>query len=230
MRHLFKNKVLIAGVAIAVVGLLGLTRRDWLEWLWRVYTTDSMTQLASYLRSFGIWTPLMSLVLMILQSVIAPLPGSVVAAANGIVFGIWWGTVLSWTGGMLGGTINFWLARWFGQRFVARFFSTDRLAKANELSQRDGFWIVLVARLVPVMSFDFISYLAGLSSISFAQYSLATAIGMIPGSFAWATLGHDVGLAEFSAWRISLVALIFVGGILGGRWWMARHRSRLGVD
>lgn len=210
--------IFVALVACAVL----LWRREWLAQLWQLYSVDSMLQVADYVRSFGVWTPLVSLLLMVAQTVIAPLPGSLIAAANGIVFGIWWGTLLSWLGGLLGGSLAFAIARWLGRDAVTRLLGQAHLEAAQEFSQREGFWIVLVARLIPLISFDLISYLAGLSTMSYPKFLLATAIGMLPGTFAWTALGHDLALAETSAWRISLIALIFVGGIIGGRWWLRR--------
>lgn len=216
--------------ALAAIALALLLGRDWVAAIWQAFSVESMNEVTAYLRGFGVWTPLMSLLLMVFQSVIAPLPGSMVAAANGIVFGIWWGTLLSWVGGMLGAAVSFGLARWLGQDAVARLVGRARLDRANELSKRDGFWIVLAARLMPLVSFDFVSYLAGLSQMRFSQFLLATAVGMLPGTFAWTAIGHDLAQAQTSTWRLSFLALFAVAALLGGRWWLGRNRVRLGLD
>jgi uncharacterized membrane protein YdjX (TVP38/TMEM64 family) len=217
-------------IALGGVALVLLARRDWASWLWRVYTADSLAAVADYLRGFGIWTPLASLLLMTLQSVVAPLPGSLIASANGVVFGIWLGTLLSWLGGLLGASVAFGIARWLGGSVVQRLLGSAQLASFHSLVERDGFWAVLVARLIPLISFDLISYLAGLSTMRYPHFLLATAVGMLPGTFAWTALGHDLGRAETTTWRLALVALIFVGGTLGGRWWLRRMRQRPGDD
>ncbi|MBC8161594.1 MAG: TVP38/TMEM64 family protein [Roseiflexaceae bacterium] len=217
-------------VVLAVLGAVLLWRREWLLLLWQLYSVDSMTQVADYLRSFGIWTPMVSLLLMVAQTVVAPLPGSLIAAANGIVFGIWWGTLLSWVGGLMGASLAFGIARWLGRNAVTRLLGPAQLDAANQFGQREGFWVVLVARLIPLVSFDLISYLVGLSTMSYRRFLLATAIGMLPGTFAWTALGHDLALAETSTWRISLIALIFIGGIIGGRWSLRRARRRVSLD
>ncbi len=204
-----------------------LVRPDWLAGLGRAFSAASIAEVAAYLRGFGAWTPAISILLMVTQSVIAPLPGSLVAAANGVVFGIWWGTLLSWTGGMLGGSINFWLARRLGRGAVARLAGGARLDQADQLSATDGFWLVLVARLIPLISFDFISYLAGLSRMRYTHFLLATAVGMLPGTWAWTALGHDLALAQTSTWRLSLIGLFAAVACLGGRWWLRRNRGRL---
>lgn len=230
MQRVFQTRRFWMVVVIIVLAVLFVWQRPWLNALWQLYSVDSMVQVADYVRGFGVWTPAVSLLLMIAQTVVAPLPGSLVAAANGIVFGIWWGTLLSWLGGLLGGSLAFGIARWLGRDAVARLLGRAHLEAAEQFGTREGFWIVLVARLIPLVSFDLISYGAGLSSMSFGRFLLATAIGMLPGTFAWTALGHDLALAQTSAWRLSLIALIFVGGIIGGRYWLRRQRARLPLD
>jgi len=209
----------------ALLILAALLRPDWLLAAWRALNADSIAAVAAYVRGFGLWAPAISLLLMLLQSVIAPLPGSIVAAVNGVVFGVWWGTLLSWTGGLLGATASFWLARLLGQGVVQRWFGSRRLERLDAIDQSQGLWLILLARLTPLVSFDLISYLAGLSSIGYARFMLATAIGMLPGTFAWTALGHDLALAQTTTWRLSLLALFAVVAALAGRWWR-RHAAR----
>lgn len=225
-----RKLLLLIGAAALVAAIMTALWPGWIAVIWAAFSVESMTGVAEYLRGFGVWAPLISTLLMILQAVISPLPGSLVAAANGIVFGIWWGTLLSWVGGILGGSVSFWLARWLGQDAVARFLRGKRLDQANRLSQSDGFWIVLTARLVPLISFDWISYLAGVSQMRFSHFILATAIGMLPGTLAWTALGHDLALARGSVWRLSAIGLLVVLAYLGGRWWMGRSRVRLDLE
>lgn len=217
-------------IALGAIALLLVVRRDWAVWLWRLYRADTLAAVADYLRGFGIWTPLISLLLMTVQTVIAPLPGSLIASANGAVFGIWVGTLLSWLGGLLGGSVAFAIARWLGADAAQRFLGRTRLAAFNELGEREGFWAVLVARLIPLISFDLISYLAGLSTMRYRHFLLATSIGMLPGTFAWTALGHDLARAQTTTWRLALIALIFVGGVLGGRWWLRSNQRRRSLD
>lgn len=209
-------------LALVIIALAAWLRPSWLSAAWGVLNADSIAAIAAYVRSYGLWAPAISLLLMVLQSVIAPLPGSLIAATNGVVFGIWWGTLLSWSGGMLGATVSFWLARLFGHALVARWIGHSRLERIDQIGAEHGFWVVLLARLTPIVSFDLISYLAGLSSIGFGRFMLATAVGMLPGTFAWTALGHDLLLAQTTTWRVSLFALFAAVATLAGLWWRRR--------
>jgi uncharacterized membrane protein YdjX (TVP38/TMEM64 family) len=221
MRAAWPALLIVAGLLIVAA----LARPNWLLAAWGALNAESIAGAAAYVRGFGLWAPLISLLLMLLQSVIAPLPGSIVASMNGVIFGVWWGTLLSWAGGMLGATASFWLARLLGQRVVERWFGGGRLERIEAIGAAQGFWLVLIARLTPLVSFDLISYLAGLSSIGFARFMLATAIGMLPGTFAWTALGHDLALAQTTTWRLSLLALFAIVAALAGRWWR-RYAAR----
>jgi uncharacterized membrane protein YdjX (TVP38/TMEM64 family) len=123
---------------------------------------------------------------------------------------------------MLGASAAFWLARLFGHALVARAIGQGTIERLDQFGAERGFWVVLIARLTPIVSFDLISYLAGLSSIGFGRFMLATAVGMLPGTFAWTALGHDLLLAETTTWRVSLFALFAVVATLAGLWWRRR--------
>lgn len=219
---------------VLVVGLLALpliaALFGWLDALWKALTDSSVAETAAYLRSFGIWTPLISLVLMVLQAVLAPLPGSLVAAANGVVFGLGWGVLLSWIGGVAGASASFWIARLFGQDLASRLAGKRLQGRHNPFDGDYGVWLVLMIRLLPVVSIDVLSYAVGLSRMRFSHFILATAIGMIPGTVAWTMVGHDFAYAQSSIWRASLLGIAAVVAYLGMRWWIGRQRRQLKVS
>jgi uncharacterized membrane protein YdjX (TVP38/TMEM64 family) len=134
--------------ALPILMLLILAKPEWVVALWHTFSLDSIPSLAAYVRSFGLWAPVISILLMLLQSVIAPLPAWLVAGANGIIFGIWWGTLISWSGGLLGAVVTFWLSRWLGRDFVAKHVGLGRLKQVDELSGAHGFSLILIARLI----------------------------------------------------------------------------------
>ncbi len=214
-----------------VVGIVGVGILFFYGWpfLQRSFRAESIQEVADYLRGFGIWTPLISTALMIAQAVVAPLPSPLIIGANGIIFGLWWGGVLSWVGGMMGAVTSFWLARAFGQSFVSRFVDSKHLQQIDQMSETHGFWIVFFARLTPIISMDFIGSLAGLSRMGVGRYLLANAIGLLPSTIGYTILGHDLVLADGSIWRFSVILL--VGGFLYliGRWWLRSYRNRINV-
>ena len=181
-----------------------------------VFSAASPDEAAAILREFGWWTPLVSVLLMVLQSVLAPLPGSLVAAANGAIYGIWKGTLLSWVGGMAGGLVTYALGRWLDTVIAHRWKATRLQQRLVEVSSSRGFWIVLIARMTPIISLDFIGYLAGIARMPLLSYTLANAIGMIPGMLAYTAIGSELMQGRLLSWYtalalLALIALFFIG-------------------
>ncbi|MFQ5895674.1 MAG: TVP38/TMEM64 family protein, partial [Nitrospinota bacterium] len=120
----------------------------------RLLAKGDIQGLRAYLLSFGAWAPVVSALLMILQSLIAPLPAFVVTIANGMLFGLFWGALLSWSSAMVAAALCFYLSRLLGRPLVERWVGETQLATFDRLVSRWGRWAVLVARLVPTVSFD----------------------------------------------------------------------------
>jgi uncharacterized membrane protein YdjX (TVP38/TMEM64 family) len=153
----------------------------------------SIEDLVLIIRGFGIWAPFISIVLMILQAFIAPIPSFLIAGANGIVFGIVFGTIISWIGAMFGATGTFYFSRFFRENTIKKIEQNNSILKTvDDISEKNGFKVILIGRLMPFISFDFLSYAAGLSSISFKDFAIATGTGMIPGTIAYVILGNQI--------------------------------------
>ncbi len=162
------------------------------QWL-KILNEGTVEDLVLAIKGFGIWAPLISIVLMILQAFIAPIPSFLITGANGVIFGVFWGVIISWIGAMIGAAGTFYLARILGIDFVKRFEKDGSLLKkVDEISQKHGTKVILVGRLLPFVSFDFLSYAAGLSSLSATKFFIATGIGMLPGTFAYVLLGSQI--------------------------------------
>lgn len=206
---------LVLGLGVAV-GLL--------YWLWpgfRSALQESATILASadiprlkeYLLSFGVWAPVVSGSLMVLQSVAAPLPAFVITFANGLLFGAFWGAVLSWSSAMVGAAVCYSIAKVLGRPVVERLVGVRSLGVADRFFQRYGRHAILIARLIPVISFDVVSYAAGVTSIGFMEFLVATGVGQLPATVVYSILGENMtNTARFGLWVLgSVVALLVLG-------------------
>lgn len=218
------NPFLWIGIALLLtILMIFLINPPWLERVRSMLSLESLSLLADYFRSLGVWAPIISIALMIAQGILAPLPSFVITAANGLAFGIPFGFLISWTGGMAAAIVMFWLARLLGAGFVERVTKQNHLLQqANRYSGKNGFFLIFVARLLPIVSFDFISFLAGLSQISFRSFFVATALGQIPGTILYTLVGHDVAnLDEYQTrflWTsVIIVLLIIIGKVAASR-------------
>ncbi len=97
--------------------------REWLSEMTHILSSMDIDQVRLYILSFGVWAPLVSALMMVLQAVLAPLPAFMITFANAAVFGWWQGALLSWSSAMVAAVLCFFLARWFGRGFVAKLTS-----------------------------------------------------------------------------------------------------------
>ena len=146
--------------------------------------------LRDYILSFGPWAPVVSASLMVFQALAAPLPAFVLAFANGLAFGAFWGGALSLGSATLAAAISFWLARALGREPVEALVGKTGLESADRWFERWGAYAILVARLVPVLSFDVISFAAGLTRVRFGGFLAATAVGAAPATYVYSYLGE----------------------------------------
>lgn len=149
----------------------------------------NLESLKQYILSFGIWAPIISFILMILQSVAAPLPAFLITFANAALFGWVKGALLSWTSAMAGAALCFYIARFLGRDTVEKLTSKFAIDSIDEFFNKYGKHTILIARLLPFMSFDLVSYAAGLTSMSFVSFFIATGIGQLPATIIYSYVG-----------------------------------------
>lgn len=136
----------------------------------------------------GPWGPVLVVGLMCLAVVASPLPSAPIAVAAGAAYGHWLGAALVATGSVLGATIAFLIARYLGRDAVRKLLGHD-VERGLLGSQNALTLIVFVSRLMPFVSFDAISYAAGLSALHLWRFVIATVAGIMPASFVLAHLG-----------------------------------------
>ncbi len=171
----------------------------------------NMDQVIQLIRSWGMAAPLMSILLMITQAIIAPIPAFLITAANGMVFGGFWGALISWIGALLGALTAFYIARLFGNVALRKIVRNQKTVEfIQHAGEKKGFYVILVARLLPFVSFDVISYMAGLSGIRLWAFVLGTALGMLPATIIYTFIGHEIPAMEENSPILLTCTLVFV--------------------
>ncbi len=157
----------------------------------------NLDQVIKLIRSWGIAAPLMSVLLMITQAIIAPIPAFLITAANGMVFGNLWGALISWVGAMMGALTSFFIARLFGNVALRKIVRNQKTAEfIRHAGEKRGFYVILLSRLLPFISFDIISYMAGMSGIRTWAFILGTGLGMLPATIVYTVIGHELPVME----------------------------------
>ncbi|MGA9748636.1 MAG: TVP38/TMEM64 family protein [Nocardioides sp.] len=161
--------------------------------------------------------------------VLVPTPASVLTILGGALFGVWWGTLLAWSGAVLGALGGFAIGRRLGRRAVDRLLR-GRLQQADQVLAHHGLAAVLAVRLLPLFPFTPLNYASGLLGVRGRDYTLGTAVGIIPGALAYAAVGASgadpVGIAVGIG---GLVVLAMLGGAVGRRL-LATSRDRAADD
>jgi uncharacterized membrane protein YdjX (TVP38/TMEM64 family) len=154
------------------------------------------------------------------------LPGTVLSFAGAVLFGAYEGTLYTWIGATVGATLAYLMARVLGRDFVERLFG-GRFAAFDQRIREHGFTGLLIIRLLPVFPFNAVNFGCGLTGIRLRDYVLATAIGIVPGTFVYQFLFAKFGrrilteglrleyLADPELW---LAIGLFAGFVIVGKW------------
>lgn len=157
--------------------------------IFKMFASGDFKVLRNFVESYGPYAVLVSFLLMILQSIAAPLPAFLITFANANLFGWWQGAILSWVSSMVGAAICFFIARILGRDVVEKLTSKTGIKQIDDFFKKHGRMSILIARLLPFISFDIVSYAAGLTSMSFGGFIVATGIGQLPATVIYSYVG-----------------------------------------
>lgn len=162
----------------------------------------------------GFWAPVAFVGMVVLQVVVAIIPGEPLEIAAGYAFGVLEGTLLCILGTWIGGLAVFLLVRRFGTRAVEVFFPLEKLNELKFLKneKRLTFWVFLVFFL-PGTPKDVLCYFVGLTKLPLRTWILISAVARIP-SIVTSTMGGDaLGMQNYTfAAAVFAATLVISGG------------------
>ncbi len=212
----FRDAFSLAGLAvlIGVGGVLAVSYGgDWIEG----------SDLFGWIDGFGIWGPAVILAVMVLHCFI-PFPAELLAFCAGAAFGTLFGSVLIWTGAMIGASISFWLARLLGRAAIERLLPARHRGKLDDWAADQGAITLLISRFIPVIAFNLINYAAGLTRISWWTFIWTTGLGILPLTVLMVHLGAQ--MTELSWPHLLAVSAAGIVAI----WVLHRTRSQARGD
>lgn len=157
--------------------------------VFQMFASGDFTVVKEFVASYGGYAAVISFLLMIFQSVAAPLPAFLLTFANANLFGWWQGALLSWSSAMAGAAVCFLIARILGREAAEKLTSRAGLVQIDTFFEKYGKNTVLICRLLPFVSFDIVSYAAGLTSMSFGAFFVATGLGQLPATIVYSYVG-----------------------------------------
>jgi uncharacterized membrane protein YdjX (TVP38/TMEM64 family) len=153
---------------------------------------------------------------------LGPVPKPAMSATAGLLFGWIPGAMVVWAASLLGALGGFWLSRWLGREAVKR-LGGARAKRLDDLTARRGIIAIIGSRLVPVLPFTAINYAAGLSGVRLRDFTVGTAIGIIPGTLAYVAVGAFGSQPQWWPFTVSATALI--AATVAWTAWTRRRRT-----
>lgn len=161
--------------------------------------------------SYGIWSRIIFLGMVILQVLVAMIPGEAIELAAGYAFGVIEGTILSLIGIVLGSWIIFWLVRKFGVKMVEVFFSKKSISEVGFLKNTKKTKVLaFLLMLIPGTPKDFLSYFAGLTNLTLKQWLLIVVVARTPSVLTSTVTGAAAGEERYI---LAVIMLVLTGVI-----------------
>lgn len=175
-----KKQYAFIGLAVVLLAL-GIVFKD--EFLSQLQTA------LSTIESLGV-TGMVYFVLIYVLATVLLLPGSVLTLAAGVLYGVWIGTVVVSVASTLGATLAFLLSRGFLNEWVQKLsLKYPKIHAFQGLMKDQGWKLTFLLRLSPVIPFNALNYLLGITRVQARDYVIASWLGMIPGTFLYVYLG-----------------------------------------
>jgi len=167
-----------------------------------------------FVTRFGYWAPLATILLHVAQVLLAPIPGQVIDAVNGYLFGAAWGTFYSLVGVIAGSGLAMALARRFGRPWAERLIKRETLERLDSYSRQRGALFFFLVFLFPFLPDDVACFLAGLTPLPLPKLITLAAIGRLPGIFVANLVGANAAAltrtqATFFIAGLAAIALAF---------------------
>ena len=187
----------------------------------------SAVGIQNWILSFGAWSPVVYISIMMAQVIASPIPAGPIALAGALVFGVWEDLALALTGSVVGSILIFTAVRLWGEPLVVRLAGREVYRKYVGILDAKGWWLFAIL-LFPFMPDDAVVALAGLSAISFRRFLLIMVVGRIPGSTMTALLAADWVTSATATWisvGITVAVILALGFVYKERLesWMFRR-------
>jgi len=198
-------------IGIMVVALIGYLT-------WDIIADGPLTQfltnrdeLIASVKSWGIFAPLLYILLQVIQTVVAPIPGQVVGSIGGFIFGPW-GILWTSIGTLLGCYIVFKLSKRFGRPFLEKIFKKSAVDRFDFIiNSKSAALILFLIYLLPGFPDDLICYIAGLTTIPVRKLMLILILGRLPIIIVTNYLGAGITTNLSGVIAVSIVAVILLG-------------------
>lgn len=177
--------------------------------MWELILSGDVQRMAEVLQSYGPWAMVISFVLDVLINALGFLPSIFFSTANGLLFGLVPGIIISWLAETVGVVLSFMIMRYILRDMAHKVIEkSEFLLKVDDFSGKNGLTVMLFARAIPYFPSGIITALGAISQISLRDYIIANLIGKFPSTALEVIVGHDAVLLQDNLGRLTVVILI----------------------
>lgn len=162
------------------------------------------------INSYGTIGPIILIFFIIIEVIIAPLPGSIWSVGAGYVFGALLGAIYIWIGNVIGGILSFILARKLGRRFVHKIVKEKTIKRYNDFmgDHRIMIWLLY---LLPFSPTDVLNFVFGFSNIKLLPFTIVMAVLMFPRILLLTFYGEKLHYLGFAVFTLILTGMLLIG-------------------
>ena len=204
-------KVVVAVLLVALFGLIHFFAQDFFTNTFKLAVSGNVNGLVEYLRSFGPWAMVVSFFLDVLINAGSIFPSIFLSTANGLIFGLPLGILISWLAETVGVVISFLLMRFFfrstAEKLIAK---SNSLKHIDEASGKHGLEWMAFARALPYFPSGLLTAIGAVSSISVRDYIIANLIGKFPSTALEVVIGHDLVNYKEHSERLAVLVIVVV--------------------
>ncbi len=162
--------------------------------IYQVYGSNfDLGEIREYLKSFGIWAPLIFIVLFTIGTIF--IPSTPLMAIAGILFGFKYGLIYTLIGALLSSILLFVISRKLGQERIESILKNKYLKHLNKYNKRLGKGAItdlIILRIIPIMPFNILNIIMGVSKIKMRDYIAGTILGLIPSNIVIVYFGNVI--------------------------------------
>jgi uncharacterized membrane protein YdjX (TVP38/TMEM64 family) len=170
---------------------------------------SNQEEATNFILSYGIWAPLVFIILQIIQIIFAPIPGQLVGALGGYIFGLSLGTIYSLAGLAIGSFLVFLISRKFGRPVIKHFIKTKNIKKFDKItSSKTSLFVIFLIFFLPFFPDDAVCFLIGLTKIPLSILVIIVILGRLPSIIVAVFLGSQI--KTFSCFIFLIYFIIFI--------------------
>jgi uncharacterized membrane protein YdjX (TVP38/TMEM64 family) len=126
---------------------------------------------------------------------------------------------------MLGAILCYYISKFYGRPAAEKFVGKKALDASDKFFDKYGPFAILIARLLPFISFDAVSYASGLTNISLWSFLWSTGLGQLPATIVYSVLGQNIDKAsKLGLWIVCGVAALIAFALAVKKYIDEKHK------